>query len=81
MQINIKDIKTAPSLSLTTGMVPNNALNHGNAEELECAREADGAQDLMDAKDPHSQLKPQAFPILTERDRKEIFPLTLYLRR
>ena len=46
--------------------MPNNALNHGNAEEQECAREEDGALDSMDAKDPHSQLKLQVSSQLTE---------------
>ncbi len=46
--------------------MPNNALNHGNAEEPECAREEDGALDSMDAKDPHSQLKPQVSSQPTE---------------
>ena len=57
---------TAPSLNLTTGRVPNNALNHGNAEEPECAKEVDGAQDMTVAKDHHSQPKLQDLLPLTE---------------
>merc|ERR1711977_721046 len=52
-------IMTAQSPNQTTGRVPNNVLNHGNAEVPECAKEVDGAQDLMDAKDHHSQPKLQ----------------------
>ena len=62
-------ITTAQLPSLTTGKVPNNASSHGNAEELECAKEADGALDSMDAKDLHSQLKPQVLLTPTEHDR------------
>merc|ERR1712228_666087 len=51
--------KTAPSLNPTTGRVPNNAPNHGNAEVPDSAREADGAQDMTDVKEPHSQIKLQ----------------------
>merc|ERR1711977_681375 len=58
--------KTAPSLNPTTGKVPNNAPNHGNAEVPDSAREADGAQDMMDVKEPHSQTKLQAFSQTTE---------------
>merc|ERR1719230_1001157 len=58
---------TAPLPSLTTGRVPNNALSPGSAEAPECAREADGAPVSTDARDPHSQLKPQVSPPPTER--------------
>merc|ERR1719313_1900021 len=58
---------TAPSPNLTTGRVPNNALNPGNAEVPECAREADGAPDSTVARDPHSQPKLQVSQTLTER--------------
>merc|ERR1711990_392067 len=58
---------TAPLLSPTTGRVPNNALNPGNAGAPECAREADGAPVSMVVRDPHSQPKLQAFPTLTEK--------------
>merc|ERR1711977_95424 len=51
--------KTAPSLNPTTGRVPNNAPNLGNAEVPDSAREADGAQDMMDVREPHSQTKLQ----------------------
>merc|ERR1712167_193537 len=50
-------ITTAPSPSPTTGRVPNSALSPGNAEALECAREADGALDSTVAKDLPSQLR------------------------
>ena len=53
--------KTAVSLSPTTGRVPNNAPNHGNAEVPDSAREADGAQDMTDVREPHSQTKLQDF--------------------
>ena len=59
-------ITTAQLPNLITGRVPNNALNHGNAEAPECAKEVDGAQASMDVKDPHSQLKLQDFPTPTE---------------
>merc|ERR1712019_40780 len=58
---------TAPSPSLTTGRVPNNALSPGSAEAPECAREEDGAPVSTDARDPHSQLKLQVSPPPTER--------------
>merc|ERR1719487_97127 len=58
---------TAQLPNLTTGRVLNNALNPGNAEAPECAREADGAPASMVAKDPHSQPKLQAFPTPTEQ--------------
>merc|ERR1711981_376086 len=60
-------ITTAPLLNPTTGRVPNNAPNPGNAEAPECAREADGAQVSMDARDLHSQPKLQDFPTPTEQ--------------
>ena len=63
----IPTTKTAPSQNPTTGRVLNNALNPGNAEAPECAREVDGAPASMDVKDPHSQPKLQAFPTPTER--------------
>merc|ERR1712167_400804 len=59
----------APLLNPTTGKVPNNALSHGNAEVLECAREEDGAQVSMVVKDPHSQPKLQVYQILTESNK------------
>ena len=59
--------KTAQSLSLTTGKVPNNALNHGNAEEQDSVKEEDGALDMMVAKEPHSQTKPQDSHQITDR--------------
>jgi hypothetical protein len=59
--------KTAPSPSQTTGRVPNNAPNHGNAEELDSVREADGAQDMMDVREPHSQIKLQVFSQIADQ--------------
>jgi hypothetical protein len=64
--------KTAPSPNPTTGRVPNNAPNPGSAEELECAREVDGAQDTMDVKELHSQTRPQDSPTTTEMDQKAV---------
>lgn len=58
--------KTAPSLSLTTGWVPNSALNPGNAEEPDFAREVDGALDMMAAKVLPSQIKLQDSHLTTE---------------
>ena len=51
--------KTAQSPNQTTGRVPNNAPNPGNAEVPDSAKEEDGAQDMMDVKEPHSQIKLQ----------------------
>merc|ERR1712127_180214 len=53
--------KTAPSPSQTTGRVPNNAPNHGNAEVPDSAREEDGAPDMTDVRELHSQIKLQDF--------------------
>ena len=61
-------IMTAQLPNQTTGKVPNNVLNHGNAEVPECAREADGAQDSMDVKDLHFQPRLQVFHTPTEQD-------------
>jgi len=58
--------KTAPSPNQTTGRVLNNAPNPGNAEELDSAKEVDGALDMMVAKEPHSQIKPQVSLWITE---------------
>merc|ERR1712167_388666 len=60
-------IMTAQSPNQTTGRVPNNALNHGNAEAPECAKEEDGAQASMDVKDLHSQPKLQGYRTLIEK--------------
>merc|ERR1712216_38622 len=60
-------ITTAPSPSPTTGRVPNSSLSPGNAEALECAREADGALDSTVAKDLPSQLRLPDLPPPTER--------------
>jgi hypothetical protein len=54
-------VTTADSLNQITGMVPNNADNHGNAEELECAKEVDSALDMMDVRYLHFQCKLQVF--------------------
>ena len=62
----IPTTKTALSPNLTTGREPNNALNHGNAEVPECAKEADGAQDTMVAKELHFQTRLQVLPQITE---------------
>jgi len=51
--------KTAQSPNQTTGRVPNNAPNHGNAEVPDSAREVDGAQDMTDVRELHSQIKLQ----------------------
>jgi len=61
-------ITIAQSPSQTTGRVPNNALNHGNAEAPECAKEEDGAPASTDVRDPHSQLKLQVSQAPTEHD-------------
>ena len=57
--------------SPTTGRVPNNALNPGNAEAPECAKEEDGAPVSMDVRDPHFQLKLQDFHPPTELTRDD----------
>merc|ERR1712167_106896 len=75
-------ITTAPSLSPTTGRVPNSALSPGNAEVLECAREVDGAPDSTVAKDLPSQPRLQDLPPPTERARelhREVRPPFSYL--
>ena len=59
--------KTAPSLSQTTGRVPNNAPNPGSAEAPDCAREEDGALDSTDVREVHFQPKLQVSPTPTER--------------
>merc|ERR1711862_206529 len=55
----IHTTKTAPSPNPTTWGVPNNAPNPGNAEVPDSAREADGAPDMTDVREPHSQIKLQ----------------------
>merc|ERR1711904_92429 len=60
-------IKTAPSLSPTTGRVLNNAPNPGSAEVPDSAREEDGAPDMTDVREPHSQIKPQDSSQTTDR--------------
>ena len=60
-------IKTVVFLSPITGKVPNNAHNHGNAEVPDFAKEEDGAQDMMDVKELHSQTRPQVLPQITEQ--------------
>merc|ERR1711981_865420 len=57
----IHTTKTAQSLNQTTGRVPNNAPNPGNAEVPDSAREEDGAPDMMDVRELHSQTKLQDF--------------------
>merc|ERR1711998_43028 len=53
--------KTAQSPNQTTGRVPNNAPNPGNAEVPDSAREEDGAPDMTDVRGLHSQTKLQDF--------------------
>ena len=60
-------IMIAVSPNQTTGKVLNNALNHGNAEAQECAREEDGAPASMDVKDLHFQPKLQDYQTPTEQ--------------
>merc|ERR1712167_203304 len=75
-------ITTAPSPSPTTGREPNSALSPGNAEALECAREADGAPDSTVAKDLPSQLRLQDLPPPTERASgrlRDVLPHPSYL--
>merc|ERR1712007_354054 len=57
---------TAPLPNPTTGRVPNNAPNPGNAEAPECAKEEDGAPASMDVRDLHFQPKLQDSPTPTE---------------
>ena len=59
--------KTAQSQNPTTGRVLNNAHNPGNAEVPDSAREEDGAQDMTDVKELHSQIKLQDFSQTTEK--------------
>merc|ERR1712167_245818 len=59
--------KTAPSPNPTTGRVPNNAPNPGNAEVPDSAREEDGAPDMTDVREPHSQIKLQDFSQTAEQ--------------
>merc|ERR1711988_1464416 len=47
--------------------VPNSALNPGSAEVPDFAREVDGASDTTDAREPHSQTRPQDSPRITEQ--------------
>merc|ERR1711934_764436 len=53
--------KTAQSPNQTTGRVPNNAPNPGNAEVPDSAREEDGAPEMTDVRELHSQIKLQDF--------------------
>jgi len=63
----IHTTKTAQSPNQTTGRVPNNAPNPGNAEVPDSAREEDGAPDMMDVREPHSQIKLQVFSQTAEQ--------------
>merc|ERR1712010_335887 len=63
----IPTTKTAQSPNPTTGRVPNNAPNLGNAEVPDFAKEVDGAQDMMDVREPHSQTKLQDSSQTTEQ--------------
>jgi hypothetical protein len=60
--------KTAPSPSQTTGKVPNNAPNLGNAEVLDSAKEEDGAPDMTVVKELHSLIKPQDSLLTIDHD-------------
>ena len=71
--------KIAQSLSPITGKVPNNALNHGNAEVQDFAKEEDGALVMMVVKEPHFQTKPQDFHQTTDRPSCEIIPVIKYI--
>jgi hypothetical protein len=62
----IQTIKIAPSPNPTTGKVPNNAPNPGNAEVLDSAKEEDGAPDMTVVREPHSQIKLQDSPQTSE---------------
>ena len=57
---------TAKFMSLTTSMELNNANSLGNAEVLDPAKEEDGAQDMMDARELHFQTKLQVSPLTAE---------------
>jgi hypothetical protein len=59
-------IKIAPSPNPTTGRVPNNAPNPGNAEVPDSVKEEDGAPDMTDVREPHSQIKLQDSPQTSE---------------
>merc|ERR1712176_690316 len=59
--------KTAVSPNPTTGRVPNNALNPGSAEVPDSAREVDGAPDMTDVREPHSQTKLQVSSQITDQ--------------
>ena len=59
--------KIAQSPSPITGKVPNNALNHGNAEVQDFAKEEDGALVMMVVKEPHFQTKLQDFHQTTDQ--------------
>merc|ERR1712139_101516 len=63
----IHTTKTAQSPNQTTGRVPNNAPNPGNAEVPDSAREEDGAPDMMAVREPHSQIKLLAFSQTAEQ--------------
>merc|ERR1711934_1001889 len=63
----IHTTKTAQSPNQTTGRVPNNAPNPGNAEVPDSAREEDGAPDMMDVRELHFQTKPQDFSQIAEQ--------------
>merc|ERR550514_1235508 len=73
--------KTAQSPNPTTGRVPNNAPNPGNAEVPDSAKEEDGAPDMTDVREPHSQIKLQDFSQTAEQldaCRCEQVPMDLY---
>merc|ERR1740130_749361 len=64
--------KTAPSLNPTTGKVPNNAPNPGNAEVPDSAREADGAPDMTAVREPHFPIKLQESSQIIDQLREPI---------
>ena len=58
--------RTALSLNLITGRVPNSALNPGSAEEPDSAREEDGAPDMTDVREPLFPTRLPDSPPITE---------------
>merc|ERR1740123_569822 len=73
-------ITIAPSPSLTTGRVLNNALNPGNAEVPVCAKEVDGALASMAVKVLPSQPRPQVSPTPTEQFKSEFSQVKISLK-
>jgi hypothetical protein len=63
--------RTAQSLSQTTGKVPNNAPNPGNAEVPDSAKEEDGAQAMMAVKELPFQTKLQVSLWITDESNSD----------